>query len=186
MRGPLQDVENPQRTKAGNPHPGRKSLQDCRRLGRSAPHLRDQSRDQRPGRTAGGAMNLTVAVSNMEVLGKGATSPMAAAGVTAMENLTIPGEASGTARGHMVASPMTAAAIRAGVRGEIATSRTTAVAMEAAVRAGATAGRAVGGNRVLVGRAHPGAVRAPTRPLGPITVGKMTRVRTATSDRAAA
>ena len=127
-----------------------------------------------------------VADSNTEVRGRGATSPTAAAGAMAAESPMILDKVGGTAHGDTVASPMTAAAIGVEAHGEIAASLVTAVAMEAAVRAGATAGRAVGGNRVLVGRAHPGAVRAPTRPLGPIAVGKTTRAKTAMSDRAAA
>ena len=111
------------------------------------------------------------AVSNTEVHGRGATSPTAAAGVTAVESLTIPVEASGTAHG---------------VRGEIATSRTAVVAMEAAVRAEATASPTTGGSGVLAGRAHPGAVRVLARPLGPTALGRTTRTGTAMSDRAAA
>ena len=124
--------------------------------------------------------------SNTEVRGRGATSLTAAAGAMAAESPMILDRVDGTAHGDTVASPMTAAAIGAEAHGEIATSLMTAVAMEAAVRAGATAGQTVGGSGVLVGRAHPGAVRAPTRPLGPIAVGKMTRARTAMSDRAVA
>ena len=128
----------------------------------------------------------TATVSHTEVHGRGATSPTAAAGVTAVENLTIPVEASGAARGDTVASPTTAAAIQAGVRGEIATSRTAVVAMEAAVRAEATASPTTGGSGVLAGRAHPGAVRVLARPLGPTALGRTTRTGTAMSDRAAA
>ena len=145
-RGPLQD-ENPERPE---------------------PNLRDKDRGRRRGGTSKGAVSPTVADSNTEVRGRGATSPTAAAGAMAAGSPMTLDKVDGTVRGDTVASPMTA------------------MAMEAAVRAGATAGQTVGGNRVLVGRAHPGAVRAPTRPLGPIAVGKTTRAKTAMSDRAAA
>ena len=126
------------------------------------------------------------AASNTEVDGRGATSPTTAAGVMAVESPMVPVEASGTARGDRVASPTTAAAIRAGARGVIATSRTAVVAMEAAVRAEATASPATGGSGVLAGRARPGAVRVLARPLGPTALGKKTRTGTVMSDRAAA
>ena len=125
-------------------------------------------------------------VSNMEVLGRGATSPTAAAGDMATEDLTILDEASGTTRGRMATSPMTAAAIRAGARGETATSRMTAATKERAVQAGAMESLVAGGSRDPAGRAHLGAVTTPARPLGRIAHGRTTETGTAVSDRAAA
>ena len=182
----LQEMENPQQARTGNLQPGREPPPDWGRLGHSVPRRRDLDRGRRRGGTSRAVTSPMAAGSNTEVRGGGTTSPTAVGGAMAAESLTSLGRVGGTARGDTVASPTTAAATRAEAHGEIATSLTTAVAMEAAVRAGATASPITGGSGVLTGRAHPGALRVPGRPLGLIAVGKTTRARTAMSGRAAA
>ena len=185
-RGPLRDMGNPQQARAGILQPGRELLPGWDRLGRSVPRLRDLDRGRRRGGISRVVTSPMAADSNTEVRGGGATSPTAVAGAMAAESLTSLGKVDGTARGDPAASPTTATATRVEAHGNIATSPTTAVVMEAAVRAGATASPITGGSGVLTGRAHPGALRVPGRPLGLIAVGKTTRARTAMSGRAVA
>ena len=147
---------------------------------------RETKRGRRRGEISKEVMSPTAADSSTEVRGRGATSPTTAGGAIAAVSPTITDKAGGAVRGEMAVSPMTAVAIRAEAHGETATSPTTAVVMEAAAQAEATASPTTGGSGVLASRAHPGAVRVLTRPLGPIAVGRTTRARTATSDRAAA
>ena len=69
-------------------------------------------------------------VNNMEARGREATSPTAAAESMAMEDPTVLDEASGTTRGRMVASLMTAEDTGVGTRGRTVRSRTTAATKE--------------------------------------------------------
>ena len=69
-------------------------------------------------------------VNNMEAGGREATSPTAAAGSMAMEDLTVLDEASGTTRGRMAASLTTAEDTGVGTRGRTVRSRMTAATKE--------------------------------------------------------
>ena len=107
-------------------------------------------------------------------------------GTTAETSPVTTSRVAGAVRGEAMVSPMTAATIRVEAPGVTATSSTAAAATEAAVRAGTMASLGDGGSGVLASRAHPGAVTALARPLGPIADEGTMRARIATSDRAVA
>ena len=186
MREPLPDTKNQPLGRAETGQPGRELLPGWARLERPVPLPLAEKRGMRRGEVSEEVTSPMAADSGTEIRGTGATSSTTAGRATAVMSSAITSKAAGAVRGETAVSPMTAAAIRVEAHGVIATSSTAAAATRAAARAGITAIPRDGGSGVLASRAHPGAVKMLARPLGPIAVGKMTRARTAMSDRAVA